>query len=180
MTVTNKSKGGLKQRLIHATIEYWINFLSLAVFFVVFTWYRRLVLAEYNISYVHYGIGLVEAAVLAKIVLLGDVLHIGRRLDDLPLVFPTIYKAVVFGICVAVFGVFEHMVSGYVHGIGLAGGFHELLSKGSDELFARCLVTFFVFVPFFAFKQLERVLGETKIRALFFRRRAATESRGVN
>ncbi len=176
MTNANKKKAGWKQKIIHETIEYWINFIYLAVFFGMFTWYRRLILAEYQISYLHYGVGLIEAAVLAKVILLGDVLRLGRRLEEKPLIFPTLYKAVVFSIWVAVFGVLEHTISGFWHGKGLAGGFDELMSKGGDELLARCLVTFFAFIPFFAFKQLGRVLGEGKIRGLFFRRRAARES----
>jgi len=43
-------------------------------------------------------------------------------------------------------------------------------------LLARCLITFVAFIPFFAFKELGRVLGEDKIRTLFFRGRAATTS----
>ena len=38
---------------------------------------------------------------------------------------------------------------------------------GKYELLARCLVTFVAFFPFFAFKELERVLGEGKIRTCF-------------
>ena len=34
-----------------------------------------------------------------------------------------------------------------------------------------CLVIFVAFIPFFAFRELGRVLGEGKIRTLFFRKR---------
>jgi hypothetical protein len=44
--------------------------------------------------------------------------------------------------------------------------------KGSHELLAGCLVIFVAFIPFFAFRELGRALGQQKIRALFFRRRA--------
>jgi hypothetical protein len=111
-----------------------------------------------------------------KVIMLGDILRLGRRLEKKPLIFHTLYKTVVFGAWVAFFGVLEHTVSGLLHGMGLMGGWDELMSKGRDELLARCLVTFFAFIPFFAFKELGRVLGEHKIRELFFRRGAATES----
>src|SRR5262245_34380390 len=48
--------------------------------------------------------------------------------------------------------------------------------KSKYELLARCLITFVAFIPFFAFKELERILGEDKMRTLFFRGRAATAS----
>ena len=176
MTKANEKTAGWKQKILHEMVEYWINFIYLGVFFAVFTWYRRLILEEYQISYLHYGAALIEAAILAKVIMIGDIFRLGGRLrlEEKSLIFPTLYKSVAFSIWVAGFTVLEHTVIGFVHGKGLEGGFHEILSKGRYELLARSLVTFFAFVPFFAFKQLGRVLGEGKIRALFFRRRADT------
>lgn len=48
----------------------------------------------------------------------------------------------------------------------------ELSHKGADELLANSLVVFVALVPFFAVKELGRVLGEQKISDLFFRRSA--------
>lgn len=55
---------------------------------------------------------------------------------------------------------------------GLAGGLAELRAEGWYELLARCLITFVVFIPFFAFKELGRTFGqEGKVGRLFFRNR---------
>lgn len=51
------------------------------------------------------------------------------------------------------------------------GGFEGFFEKDFHEILAGLLVLFVAFIPFFAFKELERVLGENKIGALFFRRR---------
>ena len=174
MNHINSTKSGWKKEIAHEAIEYWINFIYLAFFFGMFTWYRRLILAEYQISYMHYGVGLIEAAVLAKVIMIGDILRLGRGLEEKSLIFPTLYKTVVFSVWVAVFGLLEHTVGGLLHGKGLMGGLEELISKGRYELLARCLVTFFAFIPFFAFKQLGRVLGQSKIREMFFRRMSGT------
>jgi hypothetical protein len=72
--------------------------------------------------------------------------------------------------------VLEHTIGGLLRGHGLGGGVEELRSTGKYELLARCLITFVAFIPFFAFKELGRVLGEDKIRTLFFRGRAARTS----
>ncbi|MDB6023677.1 MAG: conserved rane protein of unknown function [Pedosphaera sp.] len=169
-------KAGLKQKFVHELIEYWVTFLYLAFFFGAFAWYRRLILAEYQISYLHYGMAVVEALVLAKVILIGDAMHLGRRLEEKPLIVPTLYKTVLFSIFVGLFSVLEHTIGGLVHGKGLAGGFNELRSEGIYELLAQCLVTFFAFIPFFAFKELGRLLGEGRIRKLFFQKRAVPES----
>ena len=70
------------------------------IFFGVFILYRRLVLAEYEISYYHYGYAFFKALVLAKIVMIGDFLGLARRLRDKPLIVTTLYKAVVFAVWV--------------------------------------------------------------------------------
>ncbi|MGE5444937.1 MAG: hypothetical protein ACM3SR_10120 [Ignavibacteriales bacterium] len=176
MDNANKKKAGWKQKAVHEIIDYFINFIYLALFFGLFTWYRRLVLAEYHIAYLNYSFSVIEALVLAKIIMIGDVLKLGRGLQGRPLIFPTLYNTVVFSVWVWLFAVLEHMVDGLLRGKGLAGGFDEIMGRGKYELLARCMVVFFAFIPFFAFRELGRVLGEGKLRELFFRRRADTES----
>ena len=172
----NKAQVGWKQKLVSELIDYWIVVVYLACFFGVFTWQRRFILAEYQISYGHYWVSVLEALVLAKVILIGDMVRLGRRFDDKPLMVPTLYKAVVFSLWVGVFSVLEHTIGGLLRGQGLAGGVAELMQKSKYELLARCLITFVAFIPFFAFKELGRVLGEDKMRTLFFRGRAATTS----
>jgi hypothetical protein len=169
-------KERLKKRIVREITDYTINFVYLACFFGVFTQYRRLVLAEYEITYLNYGFSVIEALVLAKLIMIGDILRLGRGLEEKPLIFPTIYKTIVFVVWVVCFSVIEHMTNGLLHGKGLAEAFHDFLSTGTDELLARCIIVFFAFIPFFAFRELGRVLGEGKIHHLFFRRKAVPES----
>jgi hypothetical protein len=176
MSEAIKTKAGWKQKIASELVEYWIAVVYLACFFGVFTWYRRFILAEYQISYAHYWVSVLEALVLAKLILIGNALRLARRFEDRPLIVPTLFKAMVFSLWVGLFTVLEHTIGGLLREQGLAGGFEELMSTGKYELLARSLVTFFAFIPFFAFKELERVLGVGKLRILFFRGRAATTS----
>lgn len=161
---------GLKQKLVHEVIEYWINFAYLAFFLVAFIWYRRLILAEYHVAYTDYWFPLIEAAVLAKVIMVGDIVGLGRGLEHKPLILPTLYRTVVFSVWVGVFNLLEATVRGLLDRQGLLGGFEEIASKGRYELLAGCVVTLVAFIPFFAFKELERVLGERQLLALFWRR----------
>jgi hypothetical protein len=171
MTLEKEKEAGLTQKIVHEVTEYWINFVYLAVVFFTFTSYRRLILEEYRVTYLHYGVALIEAAVLAKIILLGEAAHIGRKHEDKPLIVPTLHKTIVFGIWVIGFKVVEHMIGGLLRGKGLAGGFHDLISGDGYEILANAVVMISAFVPFFAIKELGRVLGRERLRALFFRRR---------
>src|SRR5262245_1362639 len=161
---------GWQQKLVHEVIEYWINFVYLAFFLVAFIWYRRLILAEYQVTYTNYWFPLIEAAVLAKVIMVGDLLRLGRGLEHKPLILPTLYRTVVFSVWVGLFSLLEATVRGLLHRQGLMGGLVEIASKGRYELLAGCLVTFVAFISFFAFKEAERVLGEGTLRALFWRR----------
>ena len=161
--------GGWKQRIRHELFEYWMTVLYLALYFGAFTMYRRLILAEYQISYMNYGMALIEALVLAKVILLGDLLRLGRGLENWPLIIPTLFRAIKFTIWVGVFTILEHTIRGGLRGEGLAGGFGNFISKGKYELLASSLVVFFTFIPFFAFRELNRLLGKGRIWEAFFR-----------
>ncbi len=164
-----KKKAGWKQKFVHELREYWVNFLYLAFFFIVFASYRRLILAHYEISYDDYGVGLIKALILAKVIMIGNILGLGRRLEDKPLIYPTLYKTFVFILWVALFTFIEAAIRGLLHGKGLMGGLSELVIGRRHESLADTLVLFVAFIPFFAFKELERLQGRGKIFDLFFR-----------
>ncbi len=163
-----------KQRIQREMVTYGINALYLAVFFGVFAWYRRFVLAEYEIKYFKYGAAIIEALVLAKVIWFGEILGLVRDRENRPLLYPTLQKSLVFTLFFGVFAMFEAMVGGAIKGVGAGGGLTKLLGEGKYELLARCMITFCAFVPFFAFRELARTFGEGKLWKLFFRRREAT------
>jgi hypothetical protein len=132
MNNINKKKAGWKQKFIHEMTEYWINFVYLSLFFGVFTFYRKLILAEYHIGYGDYGFILVKALVLAKVIMIGDILHLGRRLEEKPLIFSTLYKTVVFTLWVMFFSIIESAIGGLLHGRGLTGGLMNLSVKAYE------------------------------------------------
>jgi hypothetical protein len=163
---------GWKRKIIHEMTEYWLNFVFLVFVFFIMTLYRRLLMAEYHIAYLNYGFAVIQAAILAKVILLAEVARVGQKHEDKPLIIPTLHKTIVFALWVVGFKVLENLLEGLVHGKGLSGGFDELISKGWYELLANSLVVIAAFIPFFAIKQLGRVLGRETLVDLFFRGRA--------
>jgi hypothetical protein len=115
---------------------------------------------------------LIEALILGKVIMIGKVFGLGRGLERWPLIFPTLYKTVVFTIFIAVFKFIEHaIVALWNHGT-LTGGLVEFSESGLLEVLANSLMIFTGFIPFFAVKELAHVMGGEKIAALFFRSRA--------
>lgn len=171
MTVEKEKPSGWKQKVIHEMTEYWINFVFLSFVFSIMTLYRRLLMEEYHIAYLHYGFAVIQAAVLAKVILLAEVARVGRKYEQKPLIIPTLHKTVIFALWVVGFKALEHMTEGLVRGKGLVGGLEELIAEGWYELLANGLVVIAAFIPFFAIKELGRVLGRETLVTLFFRRR---------
>jgi hypothetical protein len=161
---------GWEKILAHEMCEYLINFALLSFFLVAFAWYRRLLLASYNIEYFGYWAPLIEAAVLAKIIMIGDALRMGRRFRNWPLAVPTIYRTVEFSILVLLFKLAECIVGALIHGKTVSDGVAELTSKGTDTILAGCVLILAAFLPFFTVKEIERAFGPHKVRALFFQR----------
>jgi hypothetical protein len=152
-------------------VEYWMNVCYLTLVFAAFTVYRRYLLAAHDITYTNYGFAVIKALILAKVIMIGAVLRLGRGLDQKPLIYPTLYKTAVFTLFLGIFTVIENVIKVLWKGTGLTGDLVELLGKGPNEFLANSLVVFVAFIPFFGVKELGRVLGEDKIRALFFRQR---------
>jgi hypothetical protein len=172
----HEARTSLKARAVEEFKLFWIIALYLWVFLGSFTVYRRLVVAETGTAYLHYGVAVIEALVIAKVILIGGMFAFTRRFDNKPLIVPVLYKSLLFAILVLLFGVVEHLVEGWFHKQGLMGGLREIASLGDYELGARVLMLFVAFVPFFAFGEIGRVLGPQKLAAMFFGKREAVQT----
>lgn len=164
----------LKERAKEEFRLYLVIALYLWVFLGSFTVYRRMVVAETGAAYLNYGIALIEALVIAKVILIGKLFGFSRRYEDKPLVVPVIYKSVLFGALVLLFGILEHLVKGWLHHEGPLGGLHSIGEMGAYELGARVLMLVMAFVPLFAFTEIGRVLGPSRLASLFFSPRPAS------
>jgi len=173
MTVVRATKAGLKQRAIDELKAYWLIVIYLWLFLGSFTVYRRLILAESGDLYLHYGIAIIEALVIAKVILIGRLFGFSRRFEERPLIVPVLYKSTLFGVLVLLFGFAEHLVKGWVHKESLATILDGIVAVGGHELVARVLMLIVAFIPFFAFGELGRVIGTQKLLNLFFSKRGA-------
>ncbi len=159
-----------KAILVHEFFEYLFNFAFLAFFLISFAWYKRLILAVYSIQFSGYWAPLIEAAVLAKVVMIGDALRLGRRFRNLPLAVPTIYRTIMFSLLVLLFSFAEHIVRALMHGKTAAEGIAELTTQGWSVILAWFVVVIAAFLPFFTVKEIEAAFGSGRVRGLFFRK----------
>ena len=171
-------KEGLKDRIKAEAKSFGILFVYLAVLFTTFTTYRRVLMAEYGISYLHYGTSLFEAFILAKVILLGRMFGLGERYRDRPLIVPTLHKTACFSLLVLAFSIAEHCVSNLLHGKGLTLALDEPLRTVFWEGLAKSLVLATGFIPLFAAWEAMRFLDHRDVIRLFFERRTSGQGQG--
>jgi hypothetical protein len=170
-TIETKTKlGKWRKILAHEMFEYFFNLAFLSFFLVSFAWYRRLLLASYHIEYTGYWAPLVEAAILAKVIMIGDALRVARGLRNWPLAVPAIYRTVMFSLLVVLFSILEHVGNALFHGKKAADGIAELTNTGWEGLLAWYVLIIVAFLPFFTVKEIEAAFGPSKVRGLFFSR----------
>src|SRR5260370_2443889 len=173
MNTENAQGATLKQKAMHELAQLVAIFLYLAFFFCALATYSMLLLKEFNVSYFTYGFALINALVIAKVILIGEYAHLGKKHEDKPLLLAAIHKALLFTLLVFAFHVVEELIRLLIHRENMATALREIRI---DDLLGRSLVVFCTFIPLFAFRELQRVLGEEKFRALFFGTGTPTKS----
>jgi hypothetical protein len=140
----------MMKKAAHEIGEFARLFAYFAVVLVGFGVYRRLLLSRSAVDYPELGASVVGAMVLAKVVLLGDSLGLGKRLGARSPVVRTLCKSALYGVAVFVVVAIEHLLTGLFHGQSPADVWREVQRSGWQELAARAVLVFTSFVPFFA------------------------------
>jgi hypothetical protein len=179
MGSAHTAHAGAKEKLTHELRQLTIIFVYLATFFLVLRFYTKLTLAEYQVNYFAYGLSLLKALALAKIILTGEALRLGERFHLKPLALVTFYKTILFSLFAFAFEVLEHFILGWIREKTTAEVYAELLDHGWQHIVALTVVVFVAFLPFFAFRELGRVLGEGRLQEIFFQRLATGEVRSL-
>lgn len=161
----------IKRKALAEFKRYWILTAYLTVYLTSFTTYRRIILAQHDISYLNYGYSIFEAMVLGKVIMIGEFLGLGDRFRDRPLIYPAVWRAFIFGIFVFCFSFVEVMVMGLIHGESLGSAFHVVWAQNTHDKVALSLVTFVAVIPLFLFNELGLMVGTEKLATVIFRQR---------
>ena len=162
---------GIKDKVREEFRLFLVVFVFLALMFGAFLTYRRLILNEAGITYLNYGGGLIKAAIVAKIILIGQAMKVGKRIEDQPLIFVVLAKAVLFALLVAVFNILERIIEGLLRGYDWEAIWNAVVMNSPSEVLAGTLMVVVSFIPLFALWETGRVLGAGKLSEIFFRKR---------
>ena len=154
-----------KQKVRHELWEMTWLFLYLAFFFCALVAYDLFLLKEYEVASWNFGFALLNAAVITKVIMIGEYAKLGKMHEDKGVFISAVWKAFVFGLLVFAFHIVEEAVKRLIHGSDLARASRELRI---DQLASRAIVGFCTFIPLFAFREFRRVMGEDQFHDLVF------------
>src|SRR5277367_4787459 len=154
MNAESPKEATLKQKATHELREFAAISLYLAFFFCAVATYSLLLLNQFHVSYFIYGTALINALVIAKVILIGEYAHLGEKHETKPLFQAALYKAFLFGLLVFAFHIVEEVIKVLWHRENMMIAFHKVRM---DELLARTVIVFCTFIPLFAFRELKRV-----------------------
>ena len=168
----DKKKKKRKNSFLENFEEYLINFVYMAIFFSAIVLYRRLVLAEYGIELNDYFLGVIKALVIAKVIMIGAFLSISHKFENKPLIIPIMFKAILFTLLVVLFDVGGTLIRALINNSTKSDFYTDVMNHLSPAWLGSLLLIFLSFIPFFAFKELERRFGNQNINELFFNSRS--------
>jgi hypothetical protein len=158
------------ERIIHEVKQFVGMGVYLWACFGLFALHESMVLEQHHINYKFYGFAVVNSLILAKVMLVAEDLHLGERFQNGPLVFPILYKAFIFSIVFICFDVVEEVVVGMVKGKTLLASVPSIGGGTLGGVLSVGTIIFFALIPFFAFREIGRVVGERELHSLLFAR----------
>ena len=138
--------------------------------FALFQAHQYVVLARHQIPFTQLGVGLVNALVLAKVMLVADDLRLGEWRGRRPLVYPVLMRSILFAIVFIVFDIIEKMLIGVFHGKAVAESIETHGGGGIPGAILVAIIIAISLVPFFAFVELSRLMDSGELTPIFFTR----------
>jgi hypothetical protein len=167
MTGSGKS---LKERAYQELKEFLVMTIYLWVVLGILIVYKSVILAQYHIDVVQHGLALLNALALAKVMLIAKGLHLGDRYNEEPLVYTILVKAALFTIVLTCFKILEEYAIGLYHHKTFQESIADLAGGTGKGMLTLTALLFVILVPFVAYGELKRVMGEEAVADLMFHR----------
>jgi hypothetical protein len=148
---------------------FWI-FLYMWALLSLFVIHKSIVLNDQNLFY-HQGFAIINAWLLAKVMLTAEMFHVADNLKDKPLIYPIVFKSAIFSVILISFYLFEEVLVGMWHGKTLANSMPAIGGGSLEGILVVGIIMFVVLMPFFALREIGRDIGDDKLYELFFMRR---------
>ena len=167
--VANTSGGGesLEERAVSELKEYAVITAYVWLLFALFSVHKQLV-QGYAISVWEQGFAIVNALIFGKVILIGQSLEVGKGLERRALVWVVLGKSLIFAILLIAFHIVEDTIRAWFENKPLSEAFGDF-GGTLPTLLAHAGIFFVALIPFFAFQEAARILGNLALWNLFLR-----------
>lgn len=153
----------LKEKAIEQGRRFLVMFLYLWAIFALFALHERIVLRQLDASLPSQGFALVNALVLAKVMLVAEDLNFGGWLRSRRLIWPILHKALLFAILFIAVHYLEGVLTGWFRGYTLMASVPAVGGGGIAGLLCTAILMFVALIPFFAFRDVNQALGDNRL-----------------
>ena len=158
----------MKVRIVNEMRRFAVMFFYLWILFGLFVLNERIILRQQAAGFFSQGFAIINALVLAKVMLVAEDLKLGHRLHNRPLIYPILHQSFAFNMLFIVFQVVEKVGVGFFTRETLANSVPAIGGGGLAGLVCVSLILFIALIPFFAFRNISRVLGADHLNAMLF------------
>ncbi len=166
-------KHAVKEKALVEVKEFSVIVGYLWVLFSLFELHKWMILRQHNLASAlgfKLGVNLINAVVLGKIIFVAEAFRAGEHFRNKPLIYPILYKSAVFSIILICFHIVEEMIVAIFHGKTIAESIPEMGGGGLEGILIVGVIMFVVLIPFFALREIGRVVGEKELKSLMFGR----------
>ena len=161
-----------RQKLVSRAAEefrrFLVMFFYLWVLFGLFVLNERVILGQRGISLQLQGFAILNALILAKVMMVAEYFEFGAWLRGRPLIYPIVANSFFLSVLFICFHVIEKVVAGLIHGESVADSLPAIGGGGLVGVLCVALILFVSLIPFFAFRSISRELGADRLNAMLF------------
>ena len=167
----------LKEKALDEARRFLAMFIYLWAIFALFAVHERIVLREAGVTLPSQGFAFVNALVLAKVMLIAEDLNLGSWSRGRPLLWSVLHKSLVFAMLFIAVHYLESVLVGRFHGDTLRASVPAVGGGGIAGLLCTALLMFVALIPFFAFRDVNRALGDNRLVKMVISGTDSAESR---
>lgn len=158
----------LKQRARHELWRFAVIFAYLWAMFILFQIHEYVVLAQHGIPVEKLGTGFINALIFAKVILVADNLPANAWLRTKPLIVPIMTRSVTFAVLLIVVDSIEKVLLGLIHHKSVDASLPSYGEGGLAGVILVAVMMGYALAPFFAFEEIDRVIGSGRLGAMLF------------
>lgn len=152
------NRSEIRTRVRSDVRRFLIMFAYLLLIFTLFQLHEYVVLRQHELPYTRFGFGIIKALVLAKVMLIGDEMKLGRRLSKQPFIYSVIGRSALFTVLFVAFDFLEQIVRALFTGRDIGSSISDPGGSVAGSVII-ALTMCVMLTPYFAFVELGRRFG---------------------